>query len=154
MGALERIHRVTKKLRRLFTRLFGGEYRLASARTKRYNCVAWALGDNELWWEPSQDGYWPPGAPQDGSVAAAIRLFERLGYKPTALQDRSPEKGVEKVAIYGDGQEFTHVARQRPGGGWTSKIGKLQDIDHDALESLTGAEYGTVVQIMRRDPVP
>jgi hypothetical protein len=144
---------VTKKLRRLFPRLFGGEYRLASKKTKKYNCIAWAAGHNDLWWESSPDGYWPPNIPNDGSVEAAIRLYEHLGYRCTDINDRSPEEGVEKVAIYGDDQGYTHAARQRQGGGWTSKLGKLQDIEHDTLESLTGSDYGAVVQIMRRGTI-
>ena len=153
MGAVEKIHRVTKKLRRLFPRLFGGQYRLASKKTKRYNCIAWAAGHNDLWWEPPPDGYWPPNIPDDGSIESAIRLYENLGYNRTALQDQAPEEGVEKVAIYGDKEGYTHAARQRQGGGWTSKLGKLQDIEHDNLESLTGSDYGTVIQILRRDSI-
>jgi hypothetical protein len=49
-------------------------------------------------------------------------------------------------------KEYTHAARQRQGGGWTSKLGKLQDIEHDTLDSLSGSDYGTIVQIMRKDP--
>lgn len=144
---------MTKKLRRLFSRLSGGQYRIASKKTKRYNCIAWAAGRNDLWWEPSADGYWPPNLLADGSVESAIHLFEHLGYRRTTIDDRDPEEGVEKVAIYGNTQGYTHAARQRQGGGWTSKLGKLQDIDHDTLESLTGSDYGTVVQMMRRDSI-
>jgi hypothetical protein len=114
--------------------------------------LAWAAGHDDLWWQRPPDGWWPPNILADGSVAAAIRLFEHLGYQCTDVTDQGPEEGVEKVAIYGDDQGYTHAARQRPGGGWTSKIGKLQDIEHDTLESLTGSDYGTVVQIMRRGP--
>jgi hypothetical protein len=69
---------VTKKLRRLFPRLFGGQYRIASKKTKRYNCLAWAAGRNDRWWEPSPDGYWPANLLADESVEAIIRLFEHL----------------------------------------------------------------------------
>jgi hypothetical protein len=115
--------------------------------------MAWAAGHNDLWWEPPPDGYWPPNIPADGSVEAAVRLFEHLGYRCTDINDQDSEEGVEKIAIYGDDSGYTHAARQRQGGGWTSKLGKLQDIEHATLDSLLGSDYGRVVQIMRKDPV-
>jgi hypothetical protein len=165
MGAQAGIHSVTKKLRRLFPKLFGGQYGLTSGRTKRYNCIAWALGQNDAWWEASLDGYWPKGIPDDGSVQAAIQLFESFGFACTHLGDVGFEIGVLKVAIYGDGGSYTHAARQLPSGRWTSKIGRLQDIEHDSLDALTSVAnrigtdadqaYGVLVQIMRNDrPTP
>ena len=139
---------MTKKLRRLFPRLFGDQYRLMSGRTKKYNCIAWAAGCSDAWWEPSPDGYWPPDVPADGTVETAIRLFERLGYSRT--EDASFEAGVSKVAVYGDEDGYTHAARQLPNGKWTSKLGKLQDIEHDTLESLTGNQYGSVRQVLKK----
>ena len=35
-------------------------------------------------------------------------------------------------------------------GKWTSKIGALEDIEHDSLEALIGAEYSIVKHIMIR----
>jgi hypothetical protein len=151
---------VTKKLRRLFPKLFGGRYRLTSGRTKRYNCIAWAAGHDDAWWDASLDGYWPPGILDDGSVEAVIQLFQSFGFTCTMLNDVSLEQGVLKVAIYGDDQGYTHAARQLPDGQWSSKLGKLQDIEHDSLDALTSAAgrmgtdedqaYGVLVQIMRK----
>ena len=159
VGARAGIHPVTKKLRRLFPKLFGGRYGVTSDRTKRYNCIAWALGHDDAWWEASPDGYWPEGVRGDGTVEAVIELFQSFGFTCTSIGDVSPEKGVLKVAIYGDAEGYTHVARQLPNGRWTSKIGKLQDIEHDTPDALTSAigrigtdddqAYGSVVQIMR-----
>jgi len=42
-----------------------------------------------------------------------------------------------------------HVARQLPSGRWSSKLGALQDIEHD-LHDLEGTEYGSVVLVMKR----
>jgi hypothetical protein len=149
MGEDERIHTVTKKLRRTFPRLFGGQYRVMSHETRRYNCIAWAAGHSDNWWEASVDGVWPAGVLDDGTVEAAICLFESLGY--TRTDDSTWEPGFKKVAIYkNQGGYYTHAARQLPGGRWTSKLGKGQDIEHDTLESLTGKEYGTIAQIMRK----
>lgn len=61
------------------------------------------------------------------------------------------EDGFEKIAIYVDSNgKPTHVARQLSSGHWTSKLGKLEDIEHKTLESLSGSQYGTVAVIMKR----
>ncbi len=123
--------------------------------------MAWAAGHDDAWWEASPDGYWPEGIRRDGSVEAAIELFQSLGFTCTHLNDVGLEKGVLKVAIYGDAAGYTHVARQLPSGMWMSKIGKLQDIEHDSLDALTSVigrigtaddkAYGNLAQIMRND---
>ena len=66
------------------------------------------------------------------------------------------EEGVEKVALYGVGNVFMHVARQLSNGRWTSKLGVSYDIEHE-LEALTssanvggGVQYGEVVAFMCR----
>jgi hypothetical protein len=141
---------VTKKLRRLFPRLFGNEYQLTSKRTRRYNCLAWAVGNNSAWWDAGPGGVWPDSVLNDGSVEAAIQLYEYYGYTKTT--DATPEAGVEKIAIYGDDLGYTHAARQLPDGRWTSKLGKLQDIEHLKLESLYCRWYGTIVQFMEKRP--
>ncbi len=139
---------MTRKLRRLFPRLFGNEYRLTSRKSRRYNCLAWAIGDTDVWWDAGAGGLWPDGVPDDGSVLAAIRFFEHFGY--TRAANAKLEKGVLKIAIYGDDQGYTHAARQLADGRWSSKLGKLQDIEHHKLENLFGRRYGTVVQIVEK----
>jgi hypothetical protein len=128
--------------------LFGNEYRLTSKKSRRYNCLAWAIGVTDVWWDAGPDGVWPDGVPDDGSVQAAIRFFEHFGYILAANADL--EVGVSKIAIYGDAQGYTHAARQLPDGRWSSKLGELQDIEHHKLENLFGRHYGTVVQIMEK----
>ena len=49
---------------------------------------------------------------------------------------------------------YTHAARQRPGGKWTSKLGKAEDIEHDTPDVVAGGLYGEVVLIMRRHESP
>jgi hypothetical protein len=144
---------MTKKLRRLFPRLLGGEYRLTSPRSKKYNCIAWAVGHANRWWQEPPDGYWPDGIPEDGSLKSAVRLFESLGFSCT--DDPGYEQGAMKIAVYGKAAEgtillWTHAARQLETGRWTSKIGALQDIVHDTPAALLGGEYGTHLQIMRK----
>jgi hypothetical protein len=45
---------------------------------------------------------------------------------------------------------WTHAARQLDNGKWTSKLGQLEDIEHESLEALSGAVYGSVVQVLKK----
>jgi hypothetical protein len=48
-----------------FPRLTAQNHRSTSPATPDYNCVAWAAGDLEHWWQPGV--YWlPPDWPHDG----------------------------------------------------------------------------------------
>ena len=57
---------------------------------------------------------------------------------------------MEKVAIYAIGGRTKHMARQLPSGAWTSKLGDLEDIEHESLSALEGSDYGNVAMIMAR----
>ena len=74
----------------------------------------------------------------------------------TECQGANAEDGYEKIAIFADEDEFTHVARQLPTDRWTSKLGESWDIEHE-LEAVAGTQspwrsfrYGEIVLIMRR----
>ncbi len=43
-----------------------------------------------------------------------------------------------------------HFARQLPNGKWTSKLGDLNDIEHDDLKCLICTEYGTPQIVFKR----
>ena len=63
------------------------------------------------------------------------------------------EPGFEKIAVCANDQGVPkHAARQLNKGRWTSKLGRMADIDH-ALHDLEGTLYGSVVLVMKR-PVP
>ena len=133
-----------------FPRLTAAHYRPTSRPDVRYNCVAWAAGDSQHWWQPGV--HWPlPTSRADFGVGALEQAFLSLGY--AACPDESLEPGFEKVAIYGFGFFYTHAARQLPDGKWTSKLGKAEDIEHDCPDDVAGGIYGEVVQFMRR-PCP
>ncbi len=137
-------------LRRAFPNLTPENHAVASPRTDEYNCIAFAAGNQSLWWWPDPVGlsYWPPSAAREESVAAFRRAFSSLGYEPCALSE--PEPGYEKVAIYAIGGTPTHAARQLPNGRWASKLGELEDIEHATLDVLVGTVYGDVAIIVRR----
>ncbi len=81
-------------------------------------------------------------------MVAFVAAFATLGYEPCSEEVSEP--GWEKVALYAsDDGISTHAARQIADGRWSSKLGRAQDIEHD-LRALEGADYGKVVQILRR----
>jgi hypothetical protein len=127
-----------------------------SEATRRYNCIAWAMGDVTRFWWPqvgsfSSGTYWPHGIPGAETVAAFLKVFRLVGYRPCANGDL--EEGVEKVAIYALGGLVKHAARQLPDGQWTSKLGGGLDITHATVGELEAGTYGTVVQYACR-PIP
>jgi hypothetical protein len=134
-----------------FPNLERSSFAITSDRDDAYNCIAWAAGSNERWWEPTAypGYYWPDGIPRTDSVDAAIALFAALGYGDCA-HEAALEQGFEKVAIYGRPNEYTHAARQLDDGRWTSKLGPDEDIVHDDLYGLTGDLYGDVMCVLKR----
>jgi hypothetical protein len=134
----------------LFPHLSDSGYRETSPADRRYNCVAWAAGDDQNWWwpQPFDETFWPPDAPRIESVEGFMAAFRTLGYEPCGHSQLEP--GFEKVALYvGEDGLPTHAARQLENGRWTSKLGELEDIEHD-LDNLEGERYGTIGGIMRR----
>jgi len=144
-----------EELARNLPRLQPSRYEVKSHATPRYNCVAFANGDERHWWEAGVFGgrfFWPPEIREDSTLQAWRQLFVSQGYVPTT--NRNIELGFEKVAIYVSLEDFstTHVAKS-DGRVWKSKLGKGQDIDHYALDVLEGDqedEYGVVELVLKR----
>ncbi|MBI4527518.1 MAG: hypothetical protein HY695_27295 [Deltaproteobacteria bacterium] len=138
-------------LAQLFPQLSGhNSYQISSPRTGDYNCIAWAALENDRWWWPDQHGiaYWPEAAPREETLDAFVCTFESLGYE--SCNNSVLESGFEKIAIFTDSNGIpTHMARQLQNGRWTSKVGKLEDIEHD-LYALEGVAYGQVAAVLRR----
>ena len=134
-----------------FPRLRETGYRITSPATNEYNCIAWAAGESDRWWWPDPSGisYWPEGAPRQETLEAFLVAFSTVGFE--LCSSEVPEGGVEKVAIYVNALgEPTHMARQLSSGGWTSKLGKSEDIEHQ-FDSLDGSQvYGSVAYILKR----
>src|SRR5919205_3864134 len=64
----------------LFPNLQSEGYRETSPQTATYNCIAWAAGNKDRWWEPVIGYYWPLPVPQLGTVEVAVRAFKAIGY--------------------------------------------------------------------------
>lgn len=137
-----------------FPYLTAENHRRTSPATPAYNCVAWAAGDTEHWWQPG--AYWRPAdwPKDDAGLGALERAFRDLGYEDCGLDDQ-PEPGFTKVALYAESAfVYTHAARQLPSGKWTSKLGEGIDIEHDTPAAVAGGVYGEVMQIMKRPSPP
>lgn len=123
--------------------------RFDSEQSDDYNCLGWALGTDLISvWPPGDDpvtraaNYWPSDLPQDLSVASIEALLLRFGYQ--RCERGSAREGYEQIALFTIGEEPTHLARQRPGGDWTSKLGGLADVLHDEAHHAECPQYGTV----------
>lgn len=136
-----------------FPDLRGTSYSDTSPCTPDYNCIAWAAGESDRWWEPDllmAGYYWPANARQSYDVLALVDAYESIGY--TKCPNGKAQRGYEKVAIYASPTgEWTHGARQLASGRWTSKLGSREDIEHETPQDLCGKEYGTVHCYMRRE---
>jgi len=139
---------MSTRLQSLFPGLNSGNYAETSEETDQYNCIAWAAGSDDAWWEPADPYYWPDGIPTDDRLENLVKVFEGMGYQ--ICDDGRLEAGFEKIAVYGGGGVYEHAARQLVNGKWTSKIGGFEDIEHDTVEALEGNEYGKVIHYMRR----
>ena len=137
-------------LEQLFSGLAGSAYRITSPRDRDYNCIAWAVGDTRNWWWPSANvgkEYWPAGVRRERTRDAFVTAFASVGY--AICEGEWPEMGYEKIALFADADgRPTHAARQLPNGRWSSKLGKMEDIEHD-LHALEGTLYGSVALIMK-----
>lgn len=142
----------------MFPHLAGTDYKITSPESPKYNCVAWAFGETDRWWQYDATTslgiktYWPsdpPDLPPGDTVEEMVKFFELLGFKKT--KKSGFQRGLEKVAIYGTASgEFGHVARQIASRKWSSKLGELHDIEHQTPEVLEREVYGSVVLYMTR----
>jgi len=124
-------------------------YKITSNADPRYNCIAWAYGNNNKWFWPMKRCYWPANITREETIEAFIELFTSIRYQ--CCNDHLFEPGYEKVAIYALNDIPTHAARQQHNGRWTSKLGNDIDIEHDTLDCLDGPIYGNTVIIMKRE---
>ena len=131
-----------------FPRLTDDNHRVTSPETDEYNCAAWAVGDDQRWWWPSQPYHWP-GERLNNTLEAFEEGLGLIGWE--VCESAEVEVEYEKLAIYADADGLPrHVARQLADGRWTSKLGAWEDIEHEALEDLDSPDYGTAQMFMKK----
>lgn len=135
----------------------GQKFVITSPYDEEYNCIAWSLNDTTRWWWPADPlagsmwpgSYWPPLTPPEPTLASFKGMYEGFGFEVTDELGR--EDGFDKIAIYANSGGVTHAARMWvEDSGWSSKLGKSNDIVHHTLAALEGPVYGKAIVVMRR----
>ncbi len=95
--------------------------------------------------------YCPPGVVREETIDTFRDAFLSLSF--VVCNCSNHESGTVKIALFADEMgNPKHAARQLPNGRWTSKIGNLDDIEHE-LHDLEGSDYGSVVLVMKRSEI-
>ena len=133
---------------------------VSSDVSDEYNCVAWALGNRDLWWEPhtpgsimEDRGYWPDGLPHDRAPETLRELFRQQGFVDCEngdLDSRSVKISLCRMQDADGSYIWTHTARQLRSGSWTSKLGNSYEVTHRRPEDLDGRLYGDVYAFMAK----
>lgn len=128
-------------------------FKITSNCTPEYNCIAWALGMNDVWIGLDHPNnypwaWWPQGIPCNEKKESLISLFQHFGFKIT--DNPNPENNFDKVALYANHEGWTHAARVIGEGILHSKIGTAWDIHHSGGNLFTETEYGSIYVYMRR----
>ena len=89
-------------------------------------------------------------ATTEWDLSVVVSAYESERFTP--CDQENFEANFDKIAIYcnNDG-EPTHAAKQLSNGRWSSKLGTLEDVEHD-LPELEGSDpaYGKVQVLMKR----
>jgi hypothetical protein len=133
------------------------EITITSSSTEYYNCFAWAASKDDEWWDPNpmREGFWPPDIIRQETLQSYIAAYQTIDYEVCDGEDF--EEGFEKIAIYvNDLGKPAHAARQLPGGEWTSKIGRWEDVKHEFAEQFIfeirgrTIDYGNIAVVMKK----
>jgi hypothetical protein len=151
MGDGSRLHRLRmakSDVERDFPALAGTEYDL-SDEDFNYNCLAFALGDQSNWWEPPKGlgQYWPPGFSEDVTVPTVELIIKTHGF--TVETEIRSTPGTDAIAIFAEGNEWTHFAKFS-NGSWSSKLGDGHDVIGVSPEHLEGPLYGKIIKVLCR----
>lgn len=157
----ERTEEIRRKLLKCFPKLSSDKaFKLTSAETPIYNCIAWACCYSDRWMQSGQlplrvDGlevvrYWPPKAKEGMDIECLKDAFFAEGYE--SCENGMHEDGYIKVALYAkkETKKWTHAAREKRNGFWTSKMGFGSDIQHGNPYCLEGNIYGEIYCFMKR----
>ena len=150
--------RLSPEREAVFPNLRKEDYLVTSDEDWAYNCIAHAVDRRDAPWWPVEEGtegvFWPEGIPREETLACFLLAFGIVGYQP--CDSSEVEEEFDKIALYiGSSGAPRHAAKQLASGGWSSKLGEWEDIEHKTLASLEAGEgdaegYGKVARILRR----
>lgn len=124
-------------------------FKLTSAQTYRYNCIAYAMGMEDRWVDTlNVPWHWWPPVKKDMSLDCLITAFEYLGFEACGMDD-SIENDYDKVVLYQKNNEWRHAARVLEANKYHSKFGESFDGTHSNGDVLE-IKYGTPYQVMKR----
>ena len=140
-------------IRKNWPKLTEENARITSIDDRDYNCLAFVVGDSEnFWWPKKEEGiYWPNEFPFLNTLPNVLNML-KAKFNFEKCDSSCLEIGYEKIAIYGEIESYLpkHYAKQLPNGKWKSKLGGLEDIEHDTLDALGGEFYGEPMAIVKR----
>jgi Domain of unknown function (DUF4157) len=125
-----------------FPQLKTSDYCVTAAKTNKYNCFAWSVGDTSKWLDKEVDTI---HGDNDGKLEFSDfdSMYDKRGLKPVIGQTpANPE-----VALYGKGATPTHAARRRADmgcGNFESKLGEYLRISHYPQQLEGGSVYGDI----------
>ena len=145
MGSRERAYLMDPNLRQLCPNITPDQYGPESPESIDYNCIAYAIGRTDVWFQPQSSGLpgpppvyeWANSAPDESELSAYIAFFESHGFR--GCDDGDLEADFQKIAIYSHHAfpwEF-HASRQLENGWWVSKFGVGKDLEHKTAECIT-----------------
>ncbi len=140
-----------ERVRRWFPNLEEGvSLEFTSEVDLNYNCLAWAVSCNTLYFEIGKGCYWPGDNIPDDTAEGWAEVCRLHGFASIPIENIDFVYGIEKIAILVNQEGDLHAARQGKNGRWKSKLGGWgPDIDHAELEQIK-SEYGEVVQVLQR----
>src|SRR6266436_2853677 len=122
-------------------RLRGTNWRIASRPRKRYNCIAWAVGDTLQRWDLGKGNHWPQGVPQRYNFGCLVRAYIAAGFSVcTTTEGRVFDAAYETVVLFEKSGLWEHAAKLLKNGMWSSKLGDCEDIEHSTPESVGGTD--------------
>jgi hypothetical protein len=129
--------------------------RVVAPATRKWNCVAEALGDRDRWWWPGgrhsdSEMFWPAGIKnvEDGVESFDDLLINHCNGRATGKPIY--KKGFKTLVLFGNDDGFgpaaTHLAKVLPNKKLVSKLGGNVMVVHDLQEFIDGY-YGHPIKI-------
>ena len=136
-------------LSRNFPRLVPGDWCVLAPSTKRYNCIAWSVGNTSEWIWNQVDGY------GDGDGTVSISDFDAFYDQTAGLVPSEHPSSNTQVALFANGTTPTHAAAAADISScgsipFTSKLGSSVRAAHDLNQLEGGTAYGNVVRYYDR----
>lgn len=138
-------------LEKAFANLSSVSWSITSKSTRKYNCLAWAVGETHRRWDTCKGAYWPESVPQRQGIAYLVAAYRTVGFEVCNETDgKTPDPQYDKIVLYELNTNGEHAAKLLDTGHWSSKLGDDVDIEHATPEALSGPIYGQPLVYMKR----